>query len=642
MKLYIALALGGIPLGAMYALQALGVVIVYKTSGVFNFAVGAMGLASAYLASTLVSAGVPVGIALVVAVALGVLLGLAVEISVRPVRNPLSRTIVTLGWLLALQGLVGAVYGNQVATHEPARPFPSTSLIDTDLLQLSSDQVAVILVTAALALGLYAFFRYTALGTATRAVASGPEMSALLGVRIRRVRAVAWGLGGGIAALAGVLVTPLLNQLDTTTLVVFTIQSLAAAMVGRLTSLPLTLLGGILLGMVQPVVTQAISTVSDVKGTDELTAFAVIVVALFAFRRSGSRRDVQAGGLPPAPLPELPRGRNARVAAAGVGLAVVLIPLIAGTAGNFSRYNVAEAAVWSLAVLSLVLLIGVAGQVSACQAVFMGIGAFGTGIAEAHGLPFLLAMLIGAALAAVAAALVGLPAVRLEPLELAIVTVSLAFTADRFLYSWSPLVSPAGTRDVARPGFADTTIHLARGQLAYAWIGAVAFVVACAAVALLRRGRVGAALTALRSSEPAATAMGWSVPWLKLQGFAASGLLAGLAGALYAGLVGTADGAPFDFTRSLTLLAFAVIVGAGSVPGALVGGLIITVSTLSFGSGSGIASDRSAAVVTLITGTLLIAVLVGSPDGLVGLARRGWSRWGSRVLPSAAGEATPA
>lgn len=640
MKLYIALALGGIPLGAMYALQALGVVIVYKTSGVFNFAVGAMGLASAFLASTLVSAGVPVGFAVVLAVGLGVLLGLAVEISVRPVTNPLSRTIVTLGWLLALQGAVGAIYGNQVGRHEPARPFPSSHVISTDLLDLSADQLAVILITAALALGLYAFFRYTALGTATRAVATGPEVSALLGIRIRRVRAVAWGLGGGIAALAGVLVSPLLGQLDTTALIVFTIQSLAAAMVGRLTSMPLTLLGGVGLGMLQPVVNQA--TGSDVSGIEELTAFAVIIVALLAFRRTGTRRDVQAGGLPPAPLPDLPRGRNAAIAAAVVAVGVVAIPLAARSAGNFSRFNISEVAVWSLAVLSVVMLVGVAGQVSACQAVFMGVGAFGTGIGEAHGLPFLLAIVAGGALAAVAAALVGLPAVRLEPLELAIVTVSLAFTADRFLFFWTPLVSPAGNRDVNRPGFADTTIHLARGQLAYAWLAAAIFVLGCVAVALLRRGRIGAALTALRSSEPAATAMGWSVPWLKLQGFATSGFLAGLAGALYAGLVGTASGSTFDFTQSLTLLAFAVIVGAGSVPGAVVGGLIITVSTLNFSSGSGIASNRSAAVITLITGALLIAVLVGSPDGIAGLVRRGWRRWADPLLPAATGEATPA
>ena len=102
MKLYIALALGGVPIGAMYALQALGIVIVYKTSRVFNFATGAIGLACAYNASSLVKHGVPIVPAVLIASALGVLIGIAMEITVRPVRGALTRTIVTLGWLLAL------------------------------------------------------------------------------------------------------------------------------------------------------------------------------------------------------------------------------------------------------------------------------------------------------------------------------------------------------------------------------------------------------------------------------------------------------------------------------------------------------------------------------------------------------------
>jgi branched-subunit amino acid ABC-type transport system permease component len=622
MATYLALALGGIAIGAMYALTALGIVIVYKTSRVFNFATGAIGLACAYLASTLSANGLPIGLVIVVAVALGVTIGIAMEVSVRPVRSTLTKTIVTLGWLLALQGAIGWRYGTQVATDEPARLLQPELLLEVGPYILSRDQAAVIVIAVVLVAALGAFFRFTALGTATRAVSEAPDAARLLGIRVDRVNLVAWGIGGGISGLAGVLVTPLLNKLDTTTLVIFTVQALAAALVGRLSSLPLTLAGGLGLGMLQPVVNRFMqSEFPSVRGTDELTALVVVLGALLFFRRGG-RKDVSAGGLDPVPVKPLPAGRTALLMVAGVALAVVLLPVVVDDAGNLSRYNLIQTAVWGMAVLSLVLLVGVVGQVSVCQAVFMGVGAFGTGIAVGH-LPFLLALLVGAGLAAGVAVLVGLPAIRLEPLELAIATLSLAFTADRFLYTWQPLVSSNGNRPVPRPQFAELDgADIADGQRAYAWLVLGLFVLAALAVASLRRARTGAALTALRSSEPATAAMGFSVVSVKLRGFAASGFLAGLAGALYAGLIGSASGAPFDFTRSITLLAYTVIVGVGSVPGAVIGGFIVTFSTLSLGASDQVAEGETASLVTLLTGVLLIAVVALRDSGIVQVSRR--------------------
>jgi sulfate-transporting ATPase len=636
-KLYVALALGGIPIGAMYALQALGIVIVYKTSRVFNFATGAVGLTCAYVASTLTKHHVWSPITLVVVVALGVLIGLLMEVSVRPVRGTLTRTVVTLGWLLLLQGAVGFVYTSQVATNEPARLLgqPKTLIDLFGVLRYGRDQVAVILIAAALAAGLAFFFRATALGTATRAVSEAPDAARLLGIKVDRVNLVAWGIGGGISGLAGVLITPLLNKLDTTTLVIFTIQALAAALVGRLSSLPLTFAGGVGLGIVQPVVFRFAEVhFPSVRGTDELTALVVVLGALLLFRRGG-RRDASSGGLAPVPIRPLPRGRLAAAFTVGVLLMAVVPPIFTDDVGNWSRANITQTAVWAMAVLSLVLLVGVVGQVSVCQAVFMGCGAFGTGIAMSHGVPFLVAIFLGALLAAAVAAVVGLPAIRLEPLELAIATLSLAFTADRFLYSWAPFASPDANRPVPRPGFASLDPgHVATGERNYAWLVVGLFLIACFAVASLRRGRTGAALTALRSSEPATAAMGFSVTSVKLRGFAASGFIAGLAGALYAGLLQGASGAPFDFTRSITLLAYAVIVGVASVPGAFFGGVIVTLSTLTIGSTDQVASGRSVSLVTGLTGLLLIAVLMAAPDGVAGLFSRVLDRFrGSDAVP---------
>ncbi len=627
MKLYLALALGGIPLGAMYALQALGIVIVYKTSKVFNFASGAIGLACAYFASSLHPEHLLTRILTVgLAVLLGAGIGVLMELTVRPVKGALTGTIVTLGWLLALTGAVGGYYGTQAATNEPvqlAGKGGNDQLFNLfDVFQLSGQQLLLLLIAGALAAGLAAFFRLTDLGTATRAVSEAPDAARLLGIAVDRVNLVAWGLGGAVSGLAGVLVAPLLGPLSTTALIILTVQALAAALVGRLSSLPLTVAGGVALGMLQPVVHKALAPYSGIKGTDELTALVVVLLALLFFKRSG-RKDVVSGGLAPVPIRALPRGRTALASFGGIALAALVLPTVIGDAGNLNRYNLTQVAVWGTATLSLVLLVGVVGQVSVCQAVFMGCGAFGTGIALSHGVPFVLAVLFGGLLAAGVAALVGLPAIRLEPLELAIATLSLSFTADRFLYSWPPLAGENGKREIVRPGFANVDPgHVGAGNRAYAWLALAVFLAACFAVASLRRGRTGAALTALRSSEPATAAMGFSVTSVKLRGFAMSGFLAGLAGAMYGGLVQSATGAPFDFSRSITLLAYAVIIGVGSVPGAFFGGLLVTLTTIDIGATSDVANGKFVAYTTMVTGLVLIGVLMASPDGIAGALGR--------------------
>ncbi|MCU1595440.1 MAG: high-affinity branched-chain amino acid transport protein superfamily, atp bind [Frankiales bacterium] len=627
MKVYIALALGGIPLGAMYALQALGIVIVYKTSKVFNFASGAIGLVCAYFASSLGPGGWFTRILAVLAATLvGLVVGVLMELTVRPVKGALTGTIVTLGWLLTLTGFVGFVYGTQAATHEPVQLAGLDGNRQAfnlfDVLQFSWQQLLLLGIAGALAAGLAAFFRLTDLGTATRAVSEAPDAARLLGIAVDRVNLVAWGLGGAVSGLAGVLVAPLLGPLDNTSLIILTVQALAAALVGRLSSLPLTVAGGIALGMLQPVIHRALHSFDGVKGTDELTAFAVVLIALLFFKRSG-RKDVVSGGLTPVPIRPLPRGGVAIASFLGIAVAALAVPSLVGDAGKLTNYNVSQVAVWGTATLSLVLLVGVVGQVSVCQAVFMGCGAFGAGIALSHDVPFVLALALGGLLAAGVAALVGLPAIRLEPLELAIATLSLSFTADRFLYSWPPLAGENGRREIARPGFANVDPgHVGDGNRAYAWLVLGIFIAACFAVASLRRGRTGAALTALRSSEPATAAMGFSVTSVKLRGFAASGFLAGVAGAMYGGLIQSATGAPFDFSRSITLLAYAVIIGVGSVPGAFFGGLLVTLTTLDFGATNGVANGHFVSLTTMVTGLFLIGVLMASPDGIAGAIGR--------------------
>lgn len=624
----LGLALGGLPLGAMYALQAMGIVLVYKTSGVFNFAQGAIGMTSAFaVAGLALGAGVPVPLAVLLAVVLGAIIGVVMErLTIRPVEGTLQRTVVTLGWLLGLQGVVQLIAG-EAAGREFVSLFPATPAFQIDALFVAFawDQVGVVLVAVAVAAALGVFFRTRAFGVAMRAVSDAPEGASLLGIDVDRVTIVSWALGAGMAGLSGVLVTPLLSKLDTVSLVIFTIQALAAALVGRLTSLPMTFAGGLALGMVQPVAKRMFDLGP---GSNELIALLFVLGALLLRKRTG-RGDSGGGGLAPVPLRPLPRGR---VAAASIGVIVLfgLLQAFVLDPGSASR-SFAVTFAWSLGVLSVVLLGGVAGQVSLCQAAFMGVGGYGAAIAVAAGVPFVGALLLGGGLAAVAAAIVGLPALRLRGLELAIATLSLAFAFDRYLFqSFTPLVGPDQRRPLPRPDWADRFVDVERGTAViqvtdwrpYALLAFVLFVGVAWAVASLRRGRTGAAFTALRSSEAATSAMGFSVVGVKLRGFALSGFIAGLGGAIFGGLAEVAGNTAFGFDRSITILAYAVIAGLGSVPGALIGGGIVTLSTLSFGSGEGQVADGSSAVVTILTAVALVTVLITAPQGLTGVVAR--------------------
>jgi branched-chain amino acid transport system permease protein len=332
-------------------------------------------------------------------------------------------------------------------------------------------------------------------------------------------------------------------------------------------------------------------------------------------RRRSGRADVSEGGLAPARVRAMPglRLSGGTLLGAGAVLGVLLLATHQDGAGDVSLI-----AAWSLAALSVVLLTGVAGQVSVCQGVFMGIGAIFASVANSHGVPFVPALLLGAVGAAGSAALVGIPALRLEPLELAVVTVAFAFAGDGFLFQWGPATNN-GNRPLPRPSWATSSLS---GERTYAVFAVAVFLAVGVAVALLRRGRTGAALTALRSSEAATAAMGFSPTANKLKGFALSGAVAGLAGGILAGAgggVSLGQISSYDTTASITLLAYAIIAGVGNVPAALLTGFLVVVPTI-FGGGG--VNDHVSGAINAVSGLALVAVVIVAPQGLASLVSR--------------------
>src|SRR5947208_3383610 len=275
----------GLSLGGIFSLAALGIVLIYRTTGVLNFAHGAMGMFSTFVAwqvfygwshpfwpgwiSTLLAAIA----GLVFAALMGLFLEFAIFRWVRT-RDPVVKAVITIGVLLALQSAASLIWKNN-QYHLPIYLAPQTSTFKIADVPIGANYIVIVVVALGLAFGLAAFLRSTAFGRAMRAVSDDPTAASLWGVRVDMVGAVSWMLGSLIAAVAGILITPFIN-FDTTSLTLLIVDSLAAALIGGLVSLPMTVLGGFLLGLLETYPTMWIQSF----GLPRLIALLVILAVL--------------------------------------------------------------------------------------------------------------------------------------------------------------------------------------------------------------------------------------------------------------------------------------------------------------------------------------------------------------------------
>jgi branched-chain amino acid transport system permease protein len=287
------LVLIGIAIGALYSLAALGIVLIYSTTGVLNFAHGAIGMFAAFIAYEFgVVRGWPAPIAVLLALAFAAAFGWAMErFTLRPLRERpvLTRVIVTLGWLLVIQSVAGLIW-KDTAYHVPLQIFPASG-VRVGQLTLGYNEIANVVVAAVLAVLLGLFLRLSPLGVAMRATADNPSAARLLGIGVNRVSASAWILGALLAGIAGLLLAPLVT-LNTTNLTVLVIEALGAALIGGLTNLGLTFAGGIALGVGQSLLV----ALPVPGGAKEVLTFAVILAVLLLRREVRTLAISAVGG----------------------------------------------------------------------------------------------------------------------------------------------------------------------------------------------------------------------------------------------------------------------------------------------------------------------------------------------------------
>jgi branched-chain amino acid transport system permease protein len=551
--------LQGLPPGTVYALIALGFVLAYKTSGVFNLAFGAQAYVSAamyFQARTVWGWGrVP---ALVVSVfilapALGLLLERLIFRHLRT-SSALAKLVVAIGLTVAIPAIFELLVGFEpVAGRTPEGIVPGGATVFYDpfgVYRFSRDELVAMAIALTATLALAALFRWTGIGLQMRAVVESPRMTELTGVRADRVSAFSWALSSLFAGLAGVLIAPRFNTLAAPDFFNLVVVAIAAAAVGRLVSLPRAFLGGIGLGVLIALANTFLPRWSGdhplLATIQENVTPAVPFVVLFgllvlwpAVRRTREETDPLSGVDPPPPsLAALDRSawltRATRIFAV---IFFVLVGLVVFTRADASwLFLVTQAVILATIYLSITVITGMAGEISLCQGTFAAIGAFAAfQLTDRVGMPVLLAGLIGALVAALVGAVLSLPVLRLGGVWVAIATLAFAFFFDSVMVKL-PWIGGGdtsllqGTR-VPRPTIGPWDMADNKQFLVLALL---VFVVLAVAVIQVREGTVGRTLRAVRGSEVAAQSIGISPARARLVAFAVSAFIAGIGGAMLA------------------------------------------------------------------------------------------------------------
>ena len=600
MTTFLAFMTVSLVVGCIYALTATGLVVTYMTSGVFNFAHGAIGMIAAFTYWQLsVGWDLPVPVALfLVLFVLAPLLGAGIErVLIRPTQGaPVDLSIViTLGLLLFLIGLANFIWKPTQTRVLPA--FFEGHQLQIGSLSVTYNQIVVVVVSLSVAVALKWLFSRTRIGIAMRGVVDDPDLAAMAGASPGRVQALSWALGSALAALAGILLAPLVN-LEILTLTLLVINGYAAALGGRLRSLPSTAAAALVLGLLVNIPKIYLSPDNIIaRGQSVIPMIFLFVILVF---------------LPPARLktssamamrtPTVPGLKQSLVCGAVLVAGAAVLSQTLSSSGLATGGKVFGIAI---TLLSLVLLTGYSGQISLCQFTFVGLGAYAMGT---WGGGSLLGLAAAVGLAALAGAAVALPTLKLRGLYLALATFAFANAMDVVFFNRQ--LGSGGSLDVPR-------VHLpgipTQSDRAFFLLLVVTFTLCAVGLLAIRRGRYGRQLTALNDSPAACATLGVNINYAKLVVFAVSAGLAGLSGALSGGLRGSIGPNDFVALASLLLLLTLRIGGVNTVTGALFGALTVATFPL--------LQERIPAVPALaylLTG--LAAISIGrDPNGFGGL-----------------------
>ncbi|MHB1503108.1 MAG: ABC transporter permease [Acidimicrobiales bacterium] len=584
-------AIPGVPYGCEFALLAVGLVLTFRATGVFNLAFGAQAFVSAFVFDLLDEyAHWPQWAAFAVAVlVLAPGLGLALDhFLFRHIRtaSTTAKVVSSLGLLIAIPQSIPIIFGGRTR-HRIGYLWLNPNIVYFHIgsTPVNGADISTTVVTLGVVLGLMAMFRWTSAGLTMRAVVESRRLASLEGVNAGRVAAGAWALSSLLAGLAGVMLLPQSNSIDPTNPLEFTtllVAGITAAAMAGMSSLPVALVGGIGLGVLENLLVKFLPPGGVLaQGLLPSLPFIVLVGVLLAnprLRHLDQSSDPLASVDPPPP-PRAVAIRDKRLELPmkwGFRLLVMafVVSCLTWVPGNWV-FPLGQGLVFSVIFLSITLITGMSGQLSLCQASFAGIGAFTAGQLALHmGLPVLLGAVVGAVLAAVVGVVLALLVIRVSGLLLTLVTLAFALFADNVLFQFSWTGGGVAGLVVPRPAMGSVNFNNDR---AFVMLALVVLALCMGVVVLIQRGTVGRYLAAMRGSPTAAASLGINLSWSKVTVFALSAGMAGLGGALYGSIEGPISSTDFNYVLSLVWVVVVITTGAQTVEGAVQAGMAFAV-----------------------------------------------------------------
>ncbi|MCU1357732.1 MAG: branched-chain amino acid transporter permease/ATP-binding protein [Acidimicrobiales bacterium] len=583
----IALLVSGAVSGAVYSLLAIGLVLTYSVSRVFNFAQGAIAFAATLLFYELTQ-GLhwPTVPALVVSIAVVSALGLLVnEVVFRRLAEAEDATkiVATVGLSIAIPALALLIVETAVDTFHASIPRGDNIFLPPGLgpspkhiwhwgpVTIDSNQVIALSVAVVVSIGLWLLVNHTRTGLRMRATVDRGSLAEYRGIDTIAVSRLAYALSFGIAGLAGITGAPFLSLTPTDYTGILVVAA-AAAVFARLRSLPMALVGGLLLGLAQSLFSGYVHLFESIPGLASALPYLLLFFGLFFLARDRRRIAGQvAEPVAADPVAALVWWRRLLPWAVGsVGLVVAFYVV-----SDYQLSLLTRGMALAIIFLSFTVVTGIGGMVSLSQASFALLGAMVVGKLVAGGMALVPATIVAVAVTALVGALFALPALRLGGLSLALSTLALALIGDTVLFAYKPFTNGSYGWTVPRPTIGPFDLGTDRA-MACALLVVVLVIVWI--IGNLRRSPSGRAILAVRSSEAAASSVGLSTARSKFRVFVISSAIASLGGVMLATVNGSVSSASLPAQVGLSWLAIVVLVGIRRPAGAVIAALLFVLS----------------------------------------------------------------
>ncbi|HMK98958.1 MAG TPA: ABC transporter permease [Acidimicrobiales bacterium] len=629
MSLPPSVLLEGAIIGLDYGLLAVGLVLVYRTSRVLNFAQGQLGMVAAvFLVKCTVDFGFNYWFALVLSLALACAAGALSELLLRRIfaRPRVLVMVATIGLSQLLYLFTALPFIRPKQLYEPF-PVPIDWSFTIGTLRITPAEVLSLMVAPLVVAALAAFIRFSPWGLAMRAGAENADSARLSGIWVRRTSTVAWMLAGALSAFTAVLTSP--GQTSVLTQVLspgLLLLALLAAILGAMVSLPMAFAAGIGVGVVQEVLLWNLTNPSTGAAQVELILFLLLQVALVvrttSLQRSVRTAERASWAAGTSSFRYETSGLRRRVGTGGTVAAVVAaaaLPLILSV-GN--AFDMTQICVYGMIALSLTVLTGWAGQVSLGQFALVAVGA-DVAAHVGRGLPLVVLLVVGGLAGAAVSAVIGLTALRIRGLYLAVSTLGFALFMQTSVLPTTCFTLPLLNRRLCTglpdpqstlmpsPSFFGIQLASARSL---AWFSLGVLVATVLMVRVWRDRGIARRLIAVRDNEVSASAAGIHVTRTKLLAFVLSGFVAGYAGVCLAFGLGRFSVDTFDPTVSLLVVSMVVIGGMDSISGAVMGAIYLVGLPAIFGT--------TTTTEFLTSGVGLLAFILYLPGGMAELLHR--------------------